>query len=313
MDIAVQAFLVAGGLLVAVLASQRAVTYATATATALGVPPFLVGLVLVSIGTDLPEIANSVVAHLEGEGDINVGDSVGSALTQYTLVLGLFPFFAGTLRIVRREILVVGVLTVLAFGLVLGVVSDGRLTRLDGVVLVAAWIGATAVLLRLQPRRLDASIESAPRRVWGRQSLLALIALAVVGLGATVAVRALIRISEITGVPQFLIAFFGASLGTSAPELAVTLTALSRGAPAIAIGDAVGSSLADATLSIGSGPLVAAADVTRSTAILSTSYAMAAVGLATAILLLRNRLDRGVGAGLIALYAMAYAVVLGLG
>lgn len=311
-EIAVQALLLVGGLAVAVLASQRAVVHARATAVALGIPPFLVGLVLVSIGTDLPEMANSVVAHLEGEGDINVGDSVGSALTQYTLVLGLFPFFAGSLKIVRREILVVGTMTVMAFGLVLAVVADGRLSRLDGVALIAAWLGATIVLIRLHPRRIAQAARPVRKVGSRRHPALALIALALVGLGATVAVRALIRISELTGVPEFLIAYFGASIGTSAPELAVTLTALARGAPAIAIGDALGSSLLDATLSIGAGPLVAAADVTRSTAIISTSYALAAVGLATGVLLLRDRLDHVAGASLIALYAGAYAVVLGL-
>ena len=313
MEIAVQAFLAAGGLLVAVVASRRAVDHARATAVALGVPPFLVGVVLVSIGTDLPEIANSVVAHLEGKGDINVGDSVGSALTQYTLVLGLLPLLAGTLAIARKEILVIGVMTMLAFGLVLGVVSDGRLSRLDGLILVGAWALATAVLLRLRPGRAEAAAEVASRRGGGRDALLALAALAFVGLGATVAVRALIRISELTGVLEFFIAFFGASIGTSAPELAVDLTALARGMPGLAIGDAVGSSLVDATLSIGIGPLVAPADVTRSTALLSTSYALVAIGLATAVLLLRNRLDRLAGGILIGLYAVAYAVVLGWG
>ena len=69
-----------------------------------------------------------------------------------------------------------------------------------------------------------------------------------------VAVRSLVDLAEEVGVPEFVLAFFGASLGTSAPEIAVDLTALARGAPQIALGDALGSSLVDATLSIGIGP-----------------------------------------------------------
>src|SRR5918993_1252584 len=91
MEVALQVFLFVGGLAVALVASDRAVAYTRALAAALGAPPFIVGVVLVSIGTDLPELANSIAAHAEGEGDVNVGDSVGSALTQYTFVLGLFP------------------------------------------------------------------------------------------------------------------------------------------------------------------------------------------------------------------------------
>src|SRR5918997_5059477 len=99
MQIALQAFLLVGGLAVALVASDRAVAYTRALAAGLGAPPFIVGVVLVSLGTDLPEIANSIASHLQGEGDVNVGDSVGSTLTQYTLVLGLFPLVAGVMVI----------------------------------------------------------------------------------------------------------------------------------------------------------------------------------------------------------------------
>src|ERR671924_1513094 len=113
MEVALQVFFFVGGLGVAIVASDKAVAYTRALAAALGAPPFIVGVALVSIGTDLPEIANSIAAHVEGEGDVNVGDSVGSTLTQYTLVLGLFPLVAGALVIDRRQ---VGVVTALTMG-----------------------------------------------------------------------------------------------------------------------------------------------------------------------------------------------------
>ncbi|MDH3307367.1 MAG: sodium:calcium antiporter, partial [Acidimicrobiia bacterium] len=80
------------GLLVAIAASKRAVRYASALALGFGVSPFLVGVTLMSIGTDLPEMANSIMASVSGHGDINLGDSIGSAVTQLTLVLGILPF-----------------------------------------------------------------------------------------------------------------------------------------------------------------------------------------------------------------------------
>src|SRR5918994_7823901 len=101
MDIALQLFLFVGGLTVALLASGRAVEYTRALAAALGAPAFLVGVGLVSIGTDLPELANAVVAHLKGEGDVNVGTAVGSALVQYTFVVGLFPLVVAVLGVSR--------------------------------------------------------------------------------------------------------------------------------------------------------------------------------------------------------------------
>ena len=114
-----------------------------ALAAGLGAPPFVVGVVLVALGTDLPEIANSIASHLQGEGDVNVGDSVGSTLTQYTFVLGLFPFVAGALVISRRQVGLVTLLTMAGLGITTGFVLDGHLDRFEGLALVAAWVAAT--------------------------------------------------------------------------------------------------------------------------------------------------------------------------
>jgi cation:H+ antiporter len=313
MNVALQIFLLIGGLTVAILASSRAVEYTRALAVALGAPAFVVGVVLVSIGTDLPEIANSIAAHLEGEGDINVGDSVGSTLTQYTLVLGMFPVVMAVMAIDRRQVGLVGLLTMLGLAGTTGFVADGWLARWEGVVLVVAWAVFTYVIVRAFPGQAAADEPPEVRiRHRGAQTGIVLLALGVVGFGATVAVRALIRIAEILGVPEFVIAFFGASFGTSAPEIVVDITALLRGAPGIALGDAIGSSLVDSTLSIGIGPIVAPAEVTPRLAVIGSLYALGAVAVVTGLLVARRRHDRLSGLVLLGLYALAYVVLIGV-
>jgi cation:H+ antiporter len=310
MSVALQMFLLVGGLAVALVASDRAVAHTRSLAAALGAPPFIVGVALVSIGTDLPEIANSVAAHVQGEGDVNVGDSVGSTLTQMTLVLGLFPFVAGAIAIERRQLGLVGVLTMAGLGLTIWFVGDGWLGRWEGIVLVGAWALFTAVVVRLLPGHATDDPPAVPARTRARQALAVLLALGFVGFGATVAVRALVRLAELVGVPEFAIAFFGASLGTSAPEIVVDVTALLRGAPGIALGDAVGSSLVDSTLSIGVGPIVAPAAVTPSLAVPATVYTLIAVGLVASLLAGRRRHDRLSALVLVALYALSYVIVI---
>lgn len=311
MDIALNIFLLVGGLAVALVASDRAVSYTRAFAAALGAPSFVVGVVLVSIGTDLPEIANSIAAHLQGEGDVNVGDSVGSTLTQYTLVLGLFPLIVPVIAVRRRQIGLVSAFTMGGLGLTVVSVADGWLGRAEGGVLVLTWAVLSYALIRLLP----GESESEPPRVQlshpFQQAGVVLLALGFVGFGATVAVRALVRLAELIGVPEFAIAFFGASLGTSAPEIVVDLMALARGAPAIALGDALGSSFVDSTLSIGIGPLVAPAEVTPRLAVVGSVYALAAVAVVGLLLGLRRRLDRYGSAVLIGLYLFAYVVLIG--
>jgi cation:H+ antiporter len=310
MDVALQVFLFVGGLAVALVASDRAVAYTRALAAALGAPSFIVGVVFVSIGTDLPEIANSIAAHAEGEGDVNVGDSVGSTLTQYTFVLGLFPLVASTIAIDRRQVGLVTVLTAAGLGLTTFLVADGWLGHWEGAVLILAWAFFTLVVVK----GLPGQVADEPPRVRHQRGLLqagvVLFALALVGLGATVAVRALVRLAEMAGAPEFVLAFFGASIGTSSPEIVVDLTALRRGAPGIALGDALGSSLVDATLSIGAGPLLFPAEVTPRLAIAGSVYTLVAIAIVGTLLGIRRQHDRASSLVLLALYALSYVVLL---
>jgi cation:H+ antiporter len=312
-EIALYVVLLLVGLAAALAASELAVSYTRALAAGLGAPPFVVGVVLVAVGTDLPEIANSIASHVQDEGDVNVGDSVGSTLTQYTFVLGLFPFVAGALVISRRQVGLITVLTMTGLGITTLVVLDGNLGRIDGLALVAAWGAATIATTKL----LGGGAADRPPavRLGGKlaQVLVALAALALVGAGATVAVHSLVRLADMIGVPEFLLAFFGASVGTSMPEILVDVTALRRGAPGIALGDALGSSLVDSTLSIGIGPVVAPADVTIRLAVVGTLYTLVAVAVVGAVLGWRRRHDRPSALVLTGLYALSYVILLGLG
>jgi len=87
------------GILLMTLSSDKAVEHSVILASALGISPFMIGFTLVSIGTDLPGIVNSIVSCALGHGDINAGDSIGSVLTQLTLIFGILTFFALRLQI----------------------------------------------------------------------------------------------------------------------------------------------------------------------------------------------------------------------
>jgi cation:H+ antiporter len=312
-EIAAYLVLLVVGLVAALAASELAVNYTRALAAGLGAPPFVVGVVLVAVGTDLPEIANSVASHLQDEGDVNVGDSVGSTLTQYTFVLALFPLVAGTLAISRRQVGLVTVLTAVGLGLTAIFVADGHLGRADGLVLVAAWGLATVATTKLLGGGANDDPPAVRHNGKLTQAAVTLGALGLVGVGAAVAVYSLVRLAEAIGVPEFLLAFFGASVGTSLPEIIVDVTALRAGAPGIALGDALGSSLVDSTLSIGIGPAVAPADVTARLAIVGSLYTLVAIVAVGAVLVARRRHDRVSAAVLFGLYALSYAVLLGLG
>lgn len=298
------------GMGLAIRAADRVVAHATAIAFAFTLPPFLVGVTLVGIGTDLPEIANSIVASLRDRGDVNVGDSIGSAVTQATLVLGIIPFAAGALRVGRRRVPLVGTLT--TAGLVLGAVLlwDGALSRLDGILLVGSWLAASVVLWRRVPPASEPSM-SVPARRRSYHVVAALVALALVGVGAAVAVAAFVELADLLGVPVFLLSFFGQSVGTSLPELTVALTAARQGESDLALGNILGASLADATLSMGIGPIIAPTVLVEADLALRAAVAAAGVLAVVTVLLSAHRHHtRVTGAMLLVIYAAFYPLLL---
>ncbi len=297
------------GFWLALVASRRVATHANALVQATRLSPFVVGMVVLAIGTDVPEIVNSIVTSAAGHGDLNVGDSIGSTLTQMTLVLGILPFLTRSLEVQRRAVVAIGGFT--AFAVLVGVilVGDGGLGRLDAALLVAGWVAGIVLI-----NRADVWWSPALPEVKGGRRVLHASAtfgfLVVVAAGSVASVTALIEIAEILAVPEYVISFFGASIGTSMPELIVDITAIRSGAMALALGDILGSSFVDATLSIGIGPLLFPTPIDAETAVVGGLYTAVAVGFVTMLLSTTRRHNRVTGTALIALYLLGYVVVL---
>ena len=298
------------GLGVALMGSRRAVQHASALAVGLKVPPFLMGITFLALGTDLPEIATSIVAAVANHGDIIVGNSIGSVATQITLILGLLPLVGGAFVVGRSRAALVGAVTVAALGLGALLASDGFLSRLDGLVLVMTWVGGSALVWMHRPQFSKPSLTIDAHRK-GYHALAALFSLAVVGAGSTVAISAFIQLTTQLGVPQFYLSFFAISLGTSLPELLVNITAIRSGERDLAVGDVLGASMVDSSLSIGIGPLVSPTWVTASSAIRGSLTTMGVVALAILILSLSRRHDWRTGVALLILYLGVYWVLLG--
>jgi cation:H+ antiporter len=136
--------------------------------------------------------------------------------------------------------------------------------------------------------------------------VLALVALAAVGGAAAAVVLAIAAVSAAVGIPEYVLSFFGASVGASMPEVVVELTALRRGHTSLAIGDALGSCMVDASLSIAAGPLLFPIVVTTSLAIRGAIISAVTMLLVGALLGIRKKLDRIAGTLLIVSYFVAY-------
>ena len=98
------------GLVLLVVSSERTVSNLVKLTTTLGVSAFTVGFVIASLGTDLSELVNSMISSSVGHGDITLGDSFGSVLSQISLVLGVIPFLCHFCRLIPRRFIVGGLI-----------------------------------------------------------------------------------------------------------------------------------------------------------------------------------------------------------
>ncbi len=306
---------IAIGLAVTVAGSKSAVADATKLAAGTRLPPFFVGMTLLALGTDLPEIANSIVASYTDNGDVNVGDSVGSTITQLTLVLGVLSF-AGlkvTLgdrgsRLLKGQQATAWLTAAALLGIAV-LVLDDHLGRLDALLLIAVWIAGSRFVYRATRTDPQLSLDEpvSNRMLVVGQLLVAIVA---IGAGATLAVSGIIELAEVWGVPAFIVAFFGASVGTSLPEGIVAYTALRRGEGALAVGDVLGSSFADATLSISMGPLLFPTVIDGDLALTAALVTAGAAGIVALLLGRGGELGRSGGGILLLVYAASWPLLL---
>lgn len=293
------------GLGLAIWSGGKALDVAVTLGAHLGLSSFVIGVTIVAVGTDLPEVANSLIASARDHGDLNVGDSTGSVVTQLTAVLGMLCF-VGRMESSRRYILTVGVMTVLSLLTGALLFSDGSFERVDGGLLIAFWLGGTFIIQRPTPRTVAADREHG---VMGGLVGQTLLYLSLVGAGATVAVESFTRVAESLGAPEYLLSFFVLAAGTSLPELVIDVRAIRQGSAALAMGDLLGSSFVDATLSPGIGPLFFPTSL--SAGIERGSLVAALIVAATTVLLFRTPVPtRWTGAALIGLYLAMYPLLL---
>lgn len=303
------------GIFLLAISSDKAVEHSIHFASALGISSLMIGLVLVSIGTDLPEMANSIVSCWSGHGDIDLGDSLGSILTQITLVLGILALIAKKFKVKRREVLVIGSFTIL--GLVLAVfVALTGFTREKAFALIASWPLFILIMRKATAKDITRSRKTSAKSQTEKHYLIhltvAILGFVGVGIGALAVVQSVIALSSELNVPEFFISFFVVGLGTSIPELVVDLTAIRKRQYELAIGDIVGSCLVDATVSLSIGQLFFPTALflePSGRSVLLAFYAIIACAIVIVTLALRKKVDRKSGVLFIVVYLVSYSLL----
>jgi cation:H+ antiporter len=310
--VSVPVLVLVAGLVLLVFSSDTAVEHSVDIASALGASPLIIGLVLVSIGTDLPEVVNSIMASQIGHGDINVGDSLGSILAQITLVLGLLPFFVGKFKVKKKEVLIVGACQLLSILLVLAIVEKGYITRVNALFLIVSWI-LFMLIVRTFTKNKDVQLKQKvtpkPDKRYFYHFRRAALGFAGVAIGAYFVIQSVIALSEILHIPEYIVSFFAVAIGTSLPELFVNVAAIRKNQYQLTIGNTLGSCIFDACFSIGIGPLFFPISVSADLVMLTGTYALLGSFLVILILAFKGRVDKKIGAFFLTIYLLSYVLL----
>lgn len=297
------------GLAILSYSGQKAVKNAEKVAVNLGIPAIVVGAFIVGVGTDIPEIANSIVSSMLGHGDINVGDSFGSCLLQITVVLGVAVLMTKNWSFRRRNVMVLGAGALIALMSALLATADGNITRLDAVMLILIFAAIFFVTY--------GSLSFKEYTVGKRDTKAAIKALAKTTLyfigvfaGSFLVVTSVISLSMYLGIPEYIISFFGAAVGTSVPELVISVIALRRERYGIAIGNIIGSNIVNPTLALGLGPLISPIAVSAALAINTGVYTLVASTIILSLIIIRRKIDRVTAVIAVLLYLLSYATLL---
>lgn len=206
----------------------------------LGISPFVIGVTIVAFGTSLPELASSIVATLNGESEIVIGNVVGSNVANICLVLGIVAIVARKVEL-DFSVLDVDVPVVVASAVVLWALTrDGSVSVVDGVLLVGLLV--VSLTNSFRSRRNEADTQEAVA-AGGRSYALLVIGAVGVYFGAKYTVESIQDLSASFGIDSGVIAASAVALGTSLPEVIVSVAAARKGKPGMAVGNVVGSNI----------------------------------------------------------------------
>ncbi len=219
-------------------------------AVAAGISSLVVGLTVVAFGTSAPELAVSVMSAYKGQADLAVGNVVGSNIFNILVILGLAAVIVPLVvaqQLVRFDVPVMILVSILVVPMGL----DGKIGRIDGLLLFAGVVAYTIFLIRQSRREGSAEVKAEYESEFGAKeptSWVKNVALVIVGvaslvLGSKWLVDGAVEIARAFQISELVIGLTIIAAGTSMPEVATSVVAAIRGERDIAVGNAVGSSI----------------------------------------------------------------------
>ncbi|REJ75283.1 MAG: calcium/sodium antiporter [Acidobacteria bacterium] len=256
-----------GGLILLIWSADRFVEGAASTAKHFGMPPLLIGMVIVGFGTSAPEMVVSAFAAAEGNAGIAVGNAYGSNIANIGLILGvsaiIFPITVDS-AVLRKELPVLSLIT----ALVAVQLYDSGIGRFDAALLLAIFGGLMFWTVREGLRKRkdkfaeDVELELEKSAMPITRAIAWLVAgLALLIVSSRLLVWGAVEIATSLGISDLIIGLTVVALGTSLPELASSIIAARNGEDDLALGNILGSNLFNTLAVVGIAGMISPFDV----------------------------------------------------
>jgi len=237
----------------------------------LGIPAFIVGVTIVAVGTSLPELISSIFAVWSGASEIVIGNVIGSNIANILLVLGVAAIFAKKIS-TDYELIEVDLPIFFASALYIIMVSfDGIITwpegliGIIGVITYFAFAGSFAKKSgSAQTKELKEEEKELKKQGLWPQFLILIVSGFFIFLGAKYTVESVIQLSSILNIAKEIIAVSAVAIGTSLPELVVSVQAIKKGNAGMAFGNVLGSNIFNSFAVLGIPSLIGALTVPQS-------------------------------------------------
>jgi cation:H+ antiporter len=225
----------------------------------LNIPEFIIGATLVALGTSLPEMAASISATMNGKTDMAISNVIGSNISNISLVLAVLFIITTNIKLNRdffakdSSWALVPVMLFILMGI------DGKIEKFDGILLLLLMFAYILFLIKeahgIGIEQIE-EIKENNRFGWIKTIALLLLGFILVIAGAHFTVESASAIARSFGVSEWIIGIVLLSFGTSMPELVISVSAALKGKADMAIGNIIGSNIANITIVIGFSALI---------------------------------------------------------
>ena len=309
------------GLILLVFGAEALVKGASKIAGAIGISPLVIGLTVVAYGTSAPELAVSVLASMNDQADIALGNVLGSNIFNVLFILGISSILVPLVvaqQLIRLDVpIMIGV-----SALVLLFAWDGVIRPWEGVILVTLGIAYTVFVIRLSRKETSKAVLEEYQEVFGEGQepgkskmalnlLLVAAGLVLLVLGSRWLVDSAVFIATSLGISNLVIGLTIVAAGTSLPEVATSVLASIRGERDIAVGNVVGSNIFNILIVLGLSAIIGKGGIAvPETALVFDLPVMVATAVACLPIFFTGRkLDRWEGVVFLGYY-IAYTIYL---